>query len=80
MYLNIRKTLSLGMSESTVAFLEKLSNRTKNGMREETQKRVIHTGTIVKRLVLAMEKILVRSRDMTEMFLQQKRKVSEHGQ
>ena len=49
------------MNETTVAFLEKLSNRTTKGTSEEIQKRVTHSGSIVRRLVMTMEKTIQRT-------------------
>jgi E3 ubiquitin-protein ligase BRE1 len=63
-----------GMSETTVAFLEKLSNRTSKGIQEECGKRVMHTGIMVKKLVKALEVILLRSLDISEMV-----KVGKHS-
>lgn len=54
------------MSDSTVGFLEKLSNRTSKGMNEEIQKRVNYSGQITRKLVMAMEKVLQRSMDLSK--------------
>ena len=56
----------LGMSDSTIGFLEKLSNRTSKGMNEEIQKRVNYSGQITRKLVMAMEKVLQRSMDLSK--------------
>lgn len=57
---------TLGMSETTVAFLEKLSNRTTKGTSEEIQKRVTHSGSIIKRLVITMERATQRNKELIE--------------
>lgn len=54
----------LGMNETTVAFLEKLSNRTTKGTSEEIQKRVTHSTSIIRRLVITMEKTIQRTNDV----------------
>lgn len=59
--------LPQGKSETTVAFLEKLSNRTTKGIQEELGKRVMHTGNMVRKLVVKLEAILVRSKDVSDM-------------
>ena len=54
------------MSETTVAFLEKLSNRTTKGTSEEIQKRVTHSSSIIERLVVRMEKNMKRNKELIE--------------
>ncbi|XP_057295387.1 E3 ubiquitin-protein ligase BRE1A-like [Hydractinia symbiolongicarpus] len=71
---NINDDDQQGMSVSTVEFLEKLSNRTTKGMKEEIHKRVMHSGLITKRLVHVLEKVLIRSQDLTKMFEDRKKK------
>ena len=58
---------NLDMSETTVAFLERLSNRTTKGINEELQKKVIYSGNITENLVKSLEKILIRSQEVTKL-------------
>jgi len=64
-----------GMSETTVAFLEKLSNRTSKGMKEEISKRVNYSGIMIKRLVLSLEKVLNRSIELSKLLHTKKQQV-----
>ncbi|XP_066921932.1 E3 ubiquitin-protein ligase Bre1-like [Clytia hemisphaerica] len=57
---------ALAMSETTVAFLEKLSNRTTKGTSEEIQKRVTHSSSIIERLVVRIEKNMKRNKELIE--------------
>ena len=63
------------MSETTVAFLEKLSNRTTKGTSEEIQKRVTHSGSIVKRLIIMLEKSMQRNKELVQALKNDRSKV-----
>jgi len=63
------------MSETTVAFLEKLSNRTTKGTSEEIQKRVTHSCSIVKRLIVTLEKSMQRNKELVQALKNDKSKV-----
>lgn len=63
------------MSESTVAFLEKLSNRTTKGIQEELGKRQMHTGNMIRKLVKSLESVLQRGQDIADMVQSGREKV-----
>ncbi len=55
------------MSDSTVAFLERLHNRTTKGIEEEIRKRMTFSSSIINQLVLAIDKRVTRSTDISKM-------------
>ena len=55
------------MSDTTVAFLEKLSDRTTKGMEEEISKRVCKSKELICKLVSLIDKTLTRSHDIAKL-------------
>ena len=57
----------LAISDSTVAFLERLHNRTTKGIEEEIGKRMIFSKSIISQLIQSIDKRVTRSRDIEKM-------------
>jgi len=76
-FLNVPEDQQAAMSESTVAFLEKLSNRTTKGIQEELGKRVMHTGNMIRKLVKSLETVLQRGQDVCDMVKAGKEKAAK---
>lgn len=58
---------SCSISDSTVAFLERLHNRTTKGIEEEIGKRMIFSKSIISQLIQSIDKRVTRSRDIEKM-------------
>jgi len=63
------------MSDTTVAFLEKLSNRTTKVVDEEARMRVSYTGKMTSKLVRAIEKSINQSQNLNKLLKKRKEQV-----